>query len=45
MLDTEKKILKTSLPGELLGEFSSDKVQVPELVQSNVDLEKTLDGI
>ena len=45
VLETEEKIRKTSLPDELLGELSSDKVQVPELDQSNIDLEKTLDQI
>ncbi len=38
VLETEKKIRKTSLPDELLSELSSDKVQVPELDQSNIDL-------
>lgn len=45
VLETEKKIRKTSLPDELLSELSSDKVQVPELDQNNIDLEKTLDQI
>jgi DNA-binding NtrC family response regulator len=43
ILDTEEKMRKTSLPDELLGEFSSDKVQVAKLDQSNIDLEKTQD--
>jgi sigma-54 dependent transcriptional regulator, acetoin dehydrogenase operon transcriptional activator AcoR len=45
VLETEKKILKTSLPNELLDEFSSGKVKIPELDQSNIDLEKTLDQL
>ncbi len=45
VLETEKKIRKSSLPEELLGQLSSDKIQVPELNQSNIDLEKTLDQI
>ncbi len=45
VLETEKKIRKTSLPDELLNDLHSDKVQVPELDQSNIDLEKTLDQI
>ena len=43
--ETEKRIRKTSLPDELLGQLSPDKIQVPELDQSNIDLEKTLDQI
>ena len=38
--ETEKRIRKTSLPDELLGQLSPDKIQVPELDQSNIDLEK-----
>ena len=45
VLETEKRIRKTSLPDELLGQLSPDKIQVPELDQSNIDLEKTLDQI
>ncbi|MBC8286151.1 MAG: sigma-54-dependent Fis family transcriptional regulator [Nitrospinae bacterium] len=45
VLETEKYIRKTSLPEELLGLLSPDKVRVPELDQSNIDLEKTLDQI
>jgi transcriptional regulator with GAF, ATPase, and Fis domain len=45
ILDTEQKVSKTSLLDELLGEFYSDKVQVPELEQSNVNLENPLDEI
>jgi DNA-binding NtrC family response regulator len=45
VLETEKRIGKTSLPDELLGKLSPDKIQVPELNQTNMDLEKTLDQI
>ena len=45
VLETETRIRKTSLPDELLGQLSPDKIQVPELDQSNIDLEKTLDQI
>ena len=45
VLESEKKIQKTSLPDELLGQLSSDKIQVPEMDQNNIDLEKTLDQI
>ena len=45
VLETEKRIRKTSLPDALLGQLSPDKIQVPELDQSNIDLEKTLDQI
>ena len=43
--ETEKRIRKTSLPDELLGQLSPDKIQVPELDQNNIDLERTLDQI
>ncbi len=45
VLETEERIRKTSLPDELLGQFSPDKIQVPGLEQSDIDLEKTLDQI
>jgi two-component system response regulator PilR (NtrC family) len=45
VLETENRIRKTSLPDELLGQLSPGKIQVPELDQSNIDLEKTLDQI
>jgi two-component system, NtrC family, response regulator PilR len=45
VLETEKKIRKSSLPDEILGQLSFDKIQVPELDQNNIDLEKTLDQI
>ncbi|PIP72250.1 MAG: Fis family transcriptional regulator [Nitrospinae bacterium CG22_combo_CG10-13_8_21_14_all_47_10] len=45
VLETEKRIRKTSLPDELLGQLSPDKIQVPALGQSDIDLEKTLDQI
>ena len=45
VLETEKKIRKASLPDELLGQLSPDKIQVPELDKSNIDLEKILDQI
>ena len=38
-------IRKVSLPDELLGQIPLDKVSVPELDQSNIDLEQTLDQI
>ena len=44
VLETEKRIGKASLPDELLGKLSPDKIQVPELVgENNIDLERTLD--
>ncbi|MBT3922588.1 MAG: sigma-54-dependent Fis family transcriptional regulator [Nitrospina sp.] len=45
VLETEKKIRKISLPDELLGQISPDKIKVPEMDQNNIDLEKTLDQI
>lgn len=45
VLGTEEKIRKISLPDELLGELFSYKVQIPDLDQSNVGLEKNLDQI
>ena len=33
VLETEKRIRKTSLPDELLGQLSPDKIQAPELDQ------------
>jgi two-component system response regulator PilR (NtrC family) len=45
VLETGEKISKTSLPDELLSDLSLEKFQVPELDQSNIDLEKTLDQI
>jgi two-component system, NtrC family, response regulator PilR len=45
VLESEKRIRKTSLPDELLGQLSPDKIQVPELNQNDMDLEKTLDQI
>ncbi len=45
VLETGEKISKTSLPDELLDDLSLGKVQTPELDQSNIDLEKTLDHI
>lgn len=45
VLETEERIRKTSLPDELLGQLSPDKIQVPALGQSDIDLEKTLDQI
>ena len=45
VLETGDKIGKTSIPDELLRGITSDKLQVPELDQSNLDLEKTLDQI
>ena len=46
VLETEKRIGKASLPDELLGKLSPDKIQVPELVgENNIDLERTLDQI
>ena len=45
VLETEVNIRKVSLPDELLGQIPLDKVSVPELDQSNIDLEQTLDQI
>jgi two-component system, NtrC family, response regulator PilR len=45
VLETGEKISKASLPDELLCDLSLEKVQVPELDKSNIDLEKTLDQI
>ena len=45
VLETGEKISKNSLPDELLDDLSLEKVQVPELDKSNIDLEKTLDQI
>ena len=45
VLESGEKIGKTSLPDEILSGITSDKLQVPELDQSNLDLEKTLDQI
>lgn len=45
VLESENRIRKSSLPDELLGQLSSDKIQVPDLDYNNVDLEKTLDQI
>ncbi len=45
VLETEKNIRKVSLPDELLGQLSFEKVSVPELDQNNIDLEKTLEQI
>ena len=45
VLETGEKISKASLPDELLADLSLGKVQAPELDQSNIDLEKTLDHI
>ncbi len=45
VLETAERIRKTSLPDELLGQPSPDKIQVPGLDQTDIDLEKTLDQI
>ena len=45
VLESEQKIRKISLPDELLGQLSPDRIQVPELGQNDIDLEKTLDQI
>jgi two-component system, NtrC family, response regulator PilR len=45
VLESEEKICKTSLPDELLGQLSPDKIQVPGMDQSEVDLEDTLNQI
>ena len=45
VLETEKRIGKASLPDELLGKSSPNKIQIPELGENNIDLERTLDQI
>jgi two-component system, NtrC family, response regulator PilR len=45
VLESENRIRKSSLPDELLGQLSPDKIQVPDLDYNNIDLEKTLDQI
>lgn len=45
VLETEDRIRKTSLPDEILGQVSPDRIQVPQLDQNNIDLEQTLDQI
>lgn len=45
VLESEKRIRKTSLPDEVLGQLSPDKIQVPGMDQTNIDLKKTLDQI
>ena len=45
VLETRERIGKSSLPDELLGQLSPDKIQVPGLDQNEIDLEKTLNQI
>ncbi len=45
VLETEEIIRRTSLPDDLLGQLSSDKIQMPGLDQNNIDLERTLEQI
>ncbi len=45
VLETEKRIGKASLPDELLGKLFPNKIQIPELGENNIDLERTLDQI
>ncbi len=45
VLETEERICKTSLPDEFLGQLSADNIQVTELNQNNMDLEKMLEQI